>query len=57
MYYKNGNIHRDFGPAVIDKYFIVYMQYHKLHREDGPAVIHANGEVEYWLYGEQQFKH
>ena len=50
-WYKNGEFHRNDGPAVI------YEHGHKewwlngdLHREDGPAVIYPSGE-EWWLNG------
>ena len=48
-YYKNGQLHRDDGPAVVwaDGTAIFYKN-GRLHRDDGPAVVCADGSVSYW---------
>jgi antitoxin component YwqK of YwqJK toxin-antitoxin module len=62
-YYKNGFLHREDGPAIIDYYKngnIKYEEYwlnNKRHREDGPAYIEydKNGNIKYksyWLNNE-----
>ena len=46
----NGDIHRDYGPAV--EYANVYKVWYKngkLHREDGPAIIRTDGTKSYYL--------
>ena len=50
--YKNDQLHRDNGPAIIDvngnkKWY----KYNQFHREDGPAIIHKNGSKEWWKNG------
>ena len=52
-HYKNGQLHREDGPARIwadgSQYWYLNDQ---LHREDGPAVIEADGSQEWWVTGE-----
>ena len=51
-YYKNGQLHRDDGPAVV--YTDGRVEYFKngwLHRDDGPAIVSADGSVSYWKNG------
>ena len=53
-YYKNGQRHRDGGPAVIRANGdLDWYQNGKLHREDGPALVRPNGRNEFWLDGQQ----
>jgi hypothetical protein len=47
-WYKNGQRHRENGPAVIYGDTQVWFRYGKRHRVDGPAVIY-NGTEEYWI--------
>ena len=53
IYYKDGNIHRDDGPAIEDangdKYWFVNG---KRHRDDGPAIEDANGDKKWYKDGE-----
>jgi hypothetical protein len=54
IWYKNGKIHRDDGPAIIavdGSQF--WSKDGKRHREDGPAVVRIGGAEEYWLNGKQ----
>src|ERR1700691_2444848 len=52
VYYLNGELHREDGPAVIwkDGRFKYFLN-GKIHREDGPAAIHLNGIIEYCING------
>jgi len=52
-WYIKGNLHREGGPAWIDRENGVkeWYQHGKLHREDGPAVEYENGDEEWWLNG------
>jgi hypothetical protein len=52
MWFLNGKIHREDGPAIIgsDGCQLWYLN-DKCHREDGPAVIHPDGRQEWWLNG------
>jgi len=55
-YYKNGECHRDDGPAVIwNSGTKFYYQNGKLHRIDGPARIWPDG-VEYYINGVETTK-
>ncbi len=51
---KDGNLHRDDGPAVIysngNQYWYKNDQ---LHREDGPAIIYPDGTHKWYLNGKQ----
>ncbi|MDR1191299.1 MAG: hypothetical protein LBK60_06515 [Verrucomicrobiales bacterium] len=53
VYYQNGQVHRDRGPACIDQVSKVRMWYQKgrLHRDHGPAVIGDEGEKQYFRRG------
>lgn len=59
-WYKNGELHRENGPAYIDKNGTkVWYQNGLRHREDGPAVEFGNGYKEWHLndieYYEEEF--
>lgn len=51
-WYKDGELHRDDGPAV-DRYDGVKIWYinGKPHREDGPAVEYSDGRKDWFLNG------
>jgi len=52
MWYLNGKLHREDGPAV--EWVTGGKQWWlngKLHREDGPAVERANGDKDWWFNG------
>ena len=50
VWYKDDEIHREDGPAVIGKDGTKeWLINGKLHREDGPATIWSNGRKEWWL--------
>ena len=53
QWYKNGNLHRDNGPAYIcpDGYEAWYKDGLR-HREDGPAITESNGTEHWYLNGE-----
>ena len=46
-WFKDGMLHREDGPAVIDSGDEYWYKDGKLHREDGPAVIHKDG-TKFW---------
>lgn len=51
-FFKNGELHRDFGPAIINQNGSrIWYKEGKLHREDGPALI-SYGEVQWAIDGE-----
>ncbi len=54
VWYKNGNWHREDGPALVttsgSKGWYIN---NKLHRKDGPAIMRDDGKVEYWINGEK----
>lgn len=63
-WYKNGVLHRENGPAVVNywlgkkKYLEEWYKGGQLHREDGPALVEYNEEgqkitEEYYLNGEK----
>lgn len=51
VWIKNGEYHREDGPAI--KRYRSYRWFinGKLHREDGPAVIYRDGSEEWYLHG------
>lgn len=52
MYYKDGLLHREDGPAVEGKDGSKEWYLNgNLHREDGPAVEYADGSKEWYLHG------
>ncbi len=52
-YCKDGDLHRDSGPAMIWKNGTKkWYKNDKLHRTDGPAVEWSNGLVEHYINGE-----
>lgn len=53
IWYKDGQVHRENGPAVINIDGVYYYINNKIHRVDGPAAIYKNGTKFYYLWGEQ----
>lgn len=51
MYKYNSLLHREDGPALIDKDQRRWYIHGKLHRVDGPTVEYINGKKEYWKHG------
>ena len=50
--YKNGQLHRDDGPAVIDEDgYKAWFKNGNLHRVDGPAIIYTNGDKSWYKNG------
>lgn len=55
-WFKNGNFHRDHGPATINDAGIKSWYNHgMLHRLDGPAVESTSGEINAYFIGGQEF--
>jgi hypothetical protein len=52
---KDGELHREDGPAVIRITSETWYQNGKLHREDGPAVVRKNIWEEWWLYEKELY--
>jgi hypothetical protein len=53
MWYKDGALHREDGPAVKHINGGEEWYWHgELHREDGPAVKYSDGEEEWYWHGE-----
>ena len=53
VWYKDGELHREDGPARIHSNGTkVWYKDGKLHREDGPAVIKKDGTKRWYLNGE-----
>ena len=53
-WYKNGELHRDDGPAI--EWANGSKGWYKnglLHRDDGPAIEGADGTKEWWVDGKQ----
>jgi hypothetical protein len=60
-YNKQGQIHREDGPAIIfHKGGTMWLINGKYHREDGPAVVYSHGGVSFYLnnirYLEQEWE-
>lgn len=53
IWYKDGLMHREDGPAFTHNKNEYYFQNGKLHRLDGPAVITKGGPKEYWIDGQK----
>jgi hypothetical protein len=55
VWYLNGEIHRENGPAVLDSYFVGYEEWFKYgvrHRDDGgPAMVWEDGGINFWING------
>ncbi len=52
FWYKDGNLHREDGPAIIS--WNEYQEWYKdgnLHREDGPAYINSDGTQIWYING------
>lgn len=56
IWYFNGKIHRDNGPASLRDGVLSYYKHGVLHREDGPAVIYKDGTKHWYLNGVRQDK-
>jgi len=55
VWYLNGKLHREDGPAAIDPNGTKRWYLNgKRHREDGPAEIHADGSKRWYLNGVRQ---
>ena len=54
-WYKNGELHKEDGPAFIffDSHRKEWYINGKRHRLDGPAIEYSDGKTEYWLEGKQ----
>lgn len=52
---RNGEDHREVGPAVVDETSLRWAHDGALHRnpDNGPAVVQDNGAVEYWREGKK----
>lgn len=44
LWFLNGKLHRDDGPAKTTKFIEIWYQKGKVHRDNGPAVCFSNGE-------------
>ena len=52
-YYKNGILHREDGPALVEcDGSLEWYQHGQLHRVNGPAVEDVDGTKEWWQYGQ-----
>lgn len=51
IWYKDGVIHREDGPAIRHKCNQVWIKDGLLHRLDGPAIIDLAGPKEFWIEG------
>lgn len=52
VHYKDGDFHRDGGPAIVDQDGGKTWFYEGLrHRENGPAITEPDGTKEYWIKG------
>jgi hypothetical protein len=52
VWYRDGTLHREDGPAYISRYGTqIWYRDGELHREDGPAIIVSWGGEEWWLNG------
>jgi hypothetical protein len=53
-WYRNGVLHREDGPALIDpRYYTVWYLNGQYHREGGPAIEWTDGHKEWFLNGKQ----
>ncbi len=54
MWYKDGLLHREDGPALIyDHGTMKWYRNGFLHREDGPAIIWNNSDEEYFINNDE----
>lgn len=50
FWYKDGNLHREDGPAAVYSYGAeIWYKEGEIHREDGPAIKLSNGRTQYRL--------
>jgi hypothetical protein len=52
-WYKDGELHRVGGPAVIHKLVMCWYENGLRHRLDGPAVVNPAGPKQYWINGQK----
>jgi hypothetical protein len=58
IWYVNGELHRDDGPAYIGVHgFKAWYREGRRHREDGPAKEHADGRKEWFIEGKKLSEH
>lgn len=50
-WFRNGELHREDGPAFEGRYHRRWHRNDKLHRDDGPAIERSNGTREWWVNG------
>jgi hypothetical protein len=54
MYYKNGELHREDGPAIENASGVKFWYLNgQLHREDGPACEWSNNNKDWYLNGKK----
>ena len=53
LWYRNGDLHREGGPAVKLRNAEFWFQDDKLHRLDGPAISGDGRPKEYWIGGQK----
>ena len=54
LWYKNGKLHRDAGPAVVSlSGYKVWYQNGLMHREDGPAIEYIDGGKSWYYKGKK----
>jgi hypothetical protein len=53
VWYFEGNVHREGGPAKIMKAYEAWYKHGELHRVDGPALILPDGSKEWFFNGER----
>jgi hypothetical protein len=51
LWYKNGVLHRNGGPAVRHKDNYMWYNEGKLHNLDGPAILDKGGPKQFWIDG------
>lgn len=51
IWYYNGKIHRDNGPAYFRNGILSYYKHGVLHREDGPAITYPDGRKQWYING------
>lgn len=59
-WWREGQLHREDGPAITCKQLFIWAQHGNLHNIDGPAVVDPAGPCQYWIdgvrYSPKQFK-
>jgi hypothetical protein len=49
-WWKDGRLHREYGPAIIENGCRDWLQYGLMHCEYGPATVWKNTRTEWWYY-------